>query len=413
MRAQLAIVLFLTICWYPEVDAQSIDDISGRWSGSVNVPLSQDLLGEYYFTKKGLTIHGHVKLKSINGLDSSKYKFAGTIKNNVIEVLGTEFVYKAPGACLAVTELEYSRDGNLERLKGNWRGNMSLKTCPPGLSGNIELARVIDNPVVITTPSKPSISVDQNDLEGNALMDALRKRQYYALLIGINEYDEESITDLDHPVADAKELKRILESHYTFKPENIKLLSNPTRTEIIEAFDVYSKKITELDNFLIFYAGHGIWDDLLNQGYWLPSDAHPESKAQWLSNSTIRDYIGGIPTKHTLLVTDACFSGGIFKQRSITFGNSRAMLEMYKLKSRKAMTSGALTTVPDKSVFLSYLTKKLVENESPLLSADELFRALKIAVINNSPNGQVPQYGAIGQVGDEGGEFIFLKFNNE
>ena len=26
-----------------------------------------------------------------------------------------------------------------------------------------------------------------------------------------------------------------------------------------------------------------------------------------------------------------------------------------------------------------------------------------------TPNGQVPQYGAIGQVGDEGGDFIFLK----
>ena len=73
------------------------------------------------------------------------------------------------------------------------------------------------------------------------------------------------------------------------------------------------------------------------------------------------------------------------------------------------MTSGTLKTVPDKSVFIQYLTKALVNNQKPFLSTEELFNIFKIAVINNSPNGQVPQYGAIGQAGDEGGDFIFLK----
>ncbi|MEM6526378.1 MAG: peptidase C14, partial [Bacteroidota bacterium] len=125
-------------------------------------------------------------------------------------------------------------------------------------------------------------------------------------------------------------------------------------------------------------------------------------------NSTLRDYISGINSKHTLLVTDACFSGSIFKERAV-FTNSKAILEMYKLPSRKAMTSGALKTVPDKSVFIQYLNRNLVNNQSPLLSAEQLFQSFKVAVINNSPNGQVPQYGPIGQAGDEGGDFIFLR----
>ena len=73
------------------------------------------------------------------------------------------------------------------------------------------------------------------------------------------------------------------------------------------------------------------------------------------------------------------------------------------------MTSGTMKTVPDESVFLKYLIKNLMSNTAPLLSADQLFRNFKIAVINNSPNGQVPQYGPITQTGDEGGDFIFLK----
>ena len=89
--------------------------------------------------------------------------------------------------------------------------------------------------------------------------------------------------------------------------------------------------------------------------------------------------------------------------------NGKAMLEMYKRPSRKAMTSGALSTVPDQSVFIKYLVKNLENNQAPLLSTEQVFRDFKFSVINNSETGQVPQYGAISLAGDEGGDFIFLK----
>ena len=139
-------------------------------------------------------------------------------------------------------------------------------------------------------------------------------------------------------------------------------------------------------------------DEKLRQGFWLPSDAKRDSKAAWLSNARIRDYIGGIKTKHTLLVADACFSGGIFKSRDV-FTENRASLELAKLPSRKAITSGAMKTVPDKSVFMEYLIKRLDQNEKDLLPAEQLFSSFKIAVMNNS-EGQVPQFGDIkGAVG--------------
>ena len=404
----LSLLLFLVAIG---VKAQSDFNISGRWNGTVQVPLGEDLLGEYDFNQTGLIIKGEVKLKALNGKDSSKYKFSGSIKHGVVHIKGTAFEYKSPSACLALTELNYVKENNQEKLMGKWRGDLRLSTCPAGVSGKIELARVTEfspEPTGIQ-PAARMVLVEKKDVEGNALLTELSKRKYYALLIGINDYADDGIIDLDNPANDAKELKNVLQNYYTFAPENIKILSNPTRTSIIESFDTFSELITERDHFLVFYAGHGIWDERLNQGFWLPTDARLNSKAQWLSNSTIRDYIGGIRSKHTLLITDACFSGSIFKERAVSFDNSRAVLEMYKLTSRKAMTSGALKTVPDNSVFITYLIKNLINNSQPLLSAEELFRTFKIAVINNSPNGQVPQYGAIGQVGDEGGDFIFLK----
>ena len=71
------------------------------------------------------------------------------------------------------------------------------------------------------------------------------------------------------------------------------------------------------------------------------------------------------------------------------------------------MTSGTLTEVPDRSVFLEYLVKQLEENTNPFVPADQLFSNFRISVINNSPN--TPQYGVIFEAGDEGGEFIFAR----
>ena len=395
------------------VHAQAPFNLTGEWRGTIQVP-GGAITAVYNLKQDGLKIQGFVETKSMDGSDSLKARLTGFIAKNRIQIRSVEFLYKVGNGCLAVTDFVYVNLNNQETLTGKWRGDMRLTTCPPGISGKVTISKIKQvDPLLVSSAlirDASTATINQNDFEGTELHKELSGRKYYALIIGINEYKDKSIVQLDNPVNDAKELGQILNTYYTFERENAIVLTNPTRTQIIESFDELSLKINERDQLLIFYAGHGIWDERLNQGFWLPSDASLNSKAQWLSNSTIRDYVGGIKSKHTLLITDACFSGSIFKERAV-FTNSKAMLEMYKLPSRKAMTSGALKTVPDKSVFIEYLNKNLIQNQSPMLAAEELFRNFKVAVINNSPNGQVPQYGPIGQVGDEGGDFIFLKRN--
>lgn len=186
------------------------------------------------------------------------------------------------------------------------------------------------------------------------------------------------------------------------------LISDSSRADIINSLEALSATITKRDNLLIFYAGHGVWDEKLQIGYWLPSDAKSESKSNWISNSTIRDYVSGLPTQHTLLISDACFSGGIFKTRALSDGiDAYGSSKLYKLTSRKAMTSGTLTTVPDDSQFMKYLIKRLVENKEEYLTARQLLSGIETAILNNTNS--VPQYGIIQNTGDEGGEFIFIR----
>lgn len=238
----------------------------------------------------------------------------------------------------------------------------------------------------------------------------LKLRKNFALIIGVEDYSDKNINDLDQPVKDATALKAILEQQYTFEGEDVFLLPNPDRASIIHAFDKLARTVTPADNLLIFYAGHGVWDGQMKKGYWLPRNAEKDDRSNWFSNSDLRDYIGGINSKHTLLIADACFSGSIFKTRDAFTGTtSTAALELFKLPSRQAMTSGAMKSVPDKSIFMEYLLKRLKENQQAFLSAEQLFSSFKIAVINNSPNGQIPQFGEIKEAGDEGGDFIFIK----
>lgn len=234
----------------------------------------------------------------------------------------------------------------------------------------------------------------------------IQKGKYYALIIGIGEYKDEGIPDLDNPIPDAESLYNVLFSHYTFEKENIIFLKNPVLDEMILALDDLGRKLTMNDNLLIFYAGHGHWDDKGKLGYWLPSDAEMYNTVKWFRNSTLRDFIGSISTRHTFLIADACFSGAIFKTRSAIPEPSQGIQKLYELPSRKAMTSGILQQVPDESVFIKYLVKRLEENEEKYLSSEELFSSFKTAVMNNSPN--VPQFGTIQNVGDEGGDFIFI-----
>lgn len=230
---------------------------------------------------------------------------------------------------------------------------------------------------------------------------------YHALIIAVNEYDDPNIIDLDRPLQDAEKLKEVLIAKYIFDPQYIQFLKNPTRMEIIVALDELSRSITEKDNLLIFYAGHGYWDEKGAIGYWLPRDAMNNNTANWFRNSTMRDFIGSIKSKHTILIADACFSGSIFKSRSAFAEPPGGITKLYELTSRKAMTSGTLELVPDESIFLKYLIKRLDENAQQFLSSEELFSSLKTAVLNNSPN--VPQFGTIQNVGDEGGDFIFIQ----
>jgi len=243
---------------------------------------------------------------------------------------------------------------------------------------------------------------------GNSIIEKVENdSRYFGLIIGINNYPDPAITSLDFAVRDARDLYNILTEDYMFEAENMQLLENPDRKAIIYALDHLAREVGPEDNLLIFYAGHGWWDEDAGNGYWLPSDARRISKADWFRNSTLVDYLKEINSRHTLLITDACFSGSIFKTRKAFDDAPKDIEILYEYPSRKAMTSGSLSEVPDDSPFTKYLLQRLEKNKDKFLSSEKLFTSLRTAVVNNSD--AIPLFGEIRNVGDQGGDFIFIK----
>jgi len=230
--------------------------------------------------------------------------------------------------------------------------------------------------------------------------------RYFALIMGANDYADDAITDLDNPINDATKLYNVLVNRYTFDPSNVIFLKNPTREQMINAMDWLTRKVTKYDNLLVFYAGHGFWDKETDFGYWIPTDSKSNSTANWLANSQIKDYAAAIKSKHTLLIADACFGGSIFRSRKAFEEGSQSVKKAFDAPSRKAMTSGNLTEVPDRSVFLEQLVDKLTNNTKSYITAEELFASIRNVVISYSP--VTPMYGDIKDAGDQGGDFLFV-----
>jgi len=224
---------------------------------------------------------------------------------------------------------------------------------------------------------------------------------YHALLIGNEAYDH--LQDLSNPINDIYQIKNILQESYTFQEEHIQLIQNGDREAIITSLESLNTT-TEADKVLILYAGHGKVDKA-EKGFWLPTDATNESMMNWVSNEAIKKILRDIPARNILLISDACFSGSILRRRNPEPTYSTALHK----KSRIALTSGSIESVPDYSVFIKYLAKCLRESPDSILTASEIFSYLQEPVKVNSPDQNDPSYGAIKDSGHEGGDFFFVR----
>ena len=281
--------------------------------------------------------------------------------------------------------------------------------------GEIPLAEGLNKVTVVATDfagnkGEQIFEIERQKAKANVeIVPVLEKEgRNYCLLIAAQNYSDNNIPSLTNPVADAVKLKLIFKNNYNFAEENIITLFNPELNDVKRQLLELTNVLQPEDNLVIFYAGHGIWVEKEKKGYWLLTDSKRHDVNTWLPNKTVLDLIAKVPSRHTLLITDACFSGSVFKTRGLGKDAPAAMKEMDEKISRVAITSGNDTEVPDESVFMKYLVKALSENKEKFLTAQKMFINQIIEAVMTETKTE-PRYGTLELAGHVGGDYIFSK----
>lgn len=245
----------------------------------------------------------------------------------------------------------------------------------------------------------------------------------YALIIGINEYQNPDLTNLGYAVSDARAIENMLIEEYNYTPENIQLLTNlsATRDNILKSLDYYSNEsISENSQLVVFYAGHGITHN--GAGYLVPHDGDPISpSSSAVPMNIVASESRKMRPKHVLFLTDACY-GGLSASRSAGPNEELLLDQVLQEKVRQVITAGdagekvfeheSLGHSAFTYTLLDVLGRGFADNDqNGLITATELYHALRYRVAERARDFnevQTPQFSRL--TGDMG-EFVF--FRNE
>ena len=247
------------------------------------------------------------------------------------------------------------------------------------------------------------------DAIGDAVM---ADRKDYALLFGINKYDNWS--DLVNPVYDVEAIGKELKERYGFEVEIIK---DAEQDQVMTKLREYAQiNYKPQDQLFIFFAGHGQYDDVFGEGFLVAKNSlrNDVSKNSYISHNRIRSNINNIPCEHIFLGMDVCF-GGTFdpllaSSRSAAYeltNDKEYLVRKLSKKTRKYLTSGSKEYVSDgvaggHSPFARNMLEALKSNggEDRILILDEIKAYMERLK-------STPRFGSFG-TDENGSDFVFI-----
>ncbi|BAZ37670.1 WD-40 repeat-containing protein [Calothrix sp. NIES-4101] len=285
----------------------------------------------------------------------------------------------------------------------------------------------------------------------------------FAIIIGINNYKNKNIKNLETAESDAQKLADIIKTQHQslkekYQKENeykVRLLLNEEANikqlkKLIEYFkkgriplDNEKVTVTKDDRLFFYFAGHGIaLDALENQegpvGYLIPQSATPGDSSTYLPMQELHDALNALPCRHMLAILDCCFAGAfrwaslqreivpkvkVYKERYDRFISDRAwqvitsaaddQKALDSLGSRGIVTEGNEVHSPFAKALFDALCGQADEsadlNKDGIITATELYLYLrdKVEILTEKHyKRQTPSLCPLRK--HDKGEFIFL-----
>jgi tetratricopeptide (TPR) repeat protein len=218
-----------------------------------------------------------------------------------------------------------------------------------------------------------------------------------------------SFPSLEGPAKDVTAMKTALANYKITKTIHKK---DMTKTEMEKFFSIELRdyvKNNNINSLMIWYAGHGKY--VSPTGYWVPSDGKTDDEFSYFGianlKAAMQSYAGKLV--HTLVITDACESGATFLM-AMRGGDEEKRcdnFELTKAKSSQVYTSAGYELASDNSQFTKTFVNTLNNNVDPCLPIEKIVKKVNVAV--SQAGNQVPKFGKIKDLEDEGGTYFFIK----
>jgi len=157
---------------------------------------------------------------------------------------------------------------------------------------------------------------ENRDLRVQEVKELPAKWKRFALIIGVDEYQDEQISRLSGATNDAKALAGALVRYAGFPADQVILLASdqpqqrqPNRGNILQYLSNLTGMVPKDGLLLVSFAGHGV--DRAGRGYLCPSDARIGGNIALLESTavpvdTVREWIRETGVKQVLIILDAC-----------------------------------------------------------------------------------------------------------
>ncbi len=205
-----------------------------------------------------------------------------------------------------------------------------------------------------------------------------------AMVIGNSDYEK---SKLKNPVNDARSMARLLR-RLDF---DVDLIENGRRRDMVKEMNAFGRKLSQVDVGLFYYAGHGI--QVKGRNYLIPTDAVLETEGDVEFEAIdLGRVLSKMEDSHcplNIVILDAC--------RDNPFARSfRSTAKGLALVDAPRGTLLAFSTAPgsvaaDGKGNNGIYTKHLLANiERPDLSIEEVFKQVRIGVVNDTDGKQTP-----------------------
>lgn len=136
----------------------------------------------------------------------------------------------------------------------------------------------------------------------------------YAIIVGVNNYIDPVIPDLNFCIADAQDIMNTLLNSTMWSSENIVYLPDATKADIENAIEDVRVKI-EPDGLILFYfSGHGNLSPDGSRAYICPADSSCTSFVNDIEDDELERWLDDIPTNRRCVILDTCYSGAFIKK---------------------------------------------------------------------------------------------------